>query len=148
MVQSTQFGSYCDVAESESEVNTLSVAVDYQATEKLRLNAGIVYNKAEESWQWDFEDRPTLEFIGPTSSAGATPNPGYDTVAQNNDIDTYSDLSYEQYQFSVGGTYNFTPTCYTTASVTYDVFDSGEEYVYGDEDGEAYYGYLGFGYRF
>ena len=57
-------------------------------------------------------------------------------------------MSYEQYQLTLGGTYNFTPTCYTTASVTYDVFDSGEGYVYGDEDGDAYYGYLGFGYRF
>ena len=66
----------------------------------------------------------------------------------NDDIDTYSDLSYEEYQFTVGGTYNFTPTCYTTAQLTYDVFESDEQYVYGDEDGSAYYGYLGFGYRF
>jgi len=28
------------------------------------------------------------------------------------------------------------------------VFESDEQYVYGDEDGDAVYGYLGFGYRF
>jgi long-subunit fatty acid transport protein len=149
MVQSTQFGSYCDTAEYDSKVNTLSVAVDYQATEKLSLNAGVTYNKAEDSWDWDFEDRSTLLFTpSPVTDAGATPNPGYDTWDQNDEIDDYSDLTYEQYQFTVGGTYNFTATCYTTASVTYDVFNSEEDYVYGDEDGDALYGYLGFGYRF
>jgi hypothetical protein len=35
-----------------------------------------------------------------------------------------------------------------TASLTYDKFKSEEKYVYGDEDGEAYYGYIGFGHRF
>ena len=72
----------------------------------------------------------------------------YDTTEQNNLIDSYSDLSYEQYQFTAGGTYNFTEAFYTTASFTYDIFDMGEEYVYGDEDGTAYYGYVGFGWTF
>ena len=72
----------------------------------------------------------------------------YNTWDMNNNIDSYSDLAYEQYQLSVGGTYNFTQDFYTTASATYDVFKSDEEYVYGDEDGTAYYGHLGFGYRF
>ncbi|MCK4535387.1 MAG: hypothetical protein KAT93_00130 [Desulfuromonadales bacterium] len=121
--------------------------MDYQATEKLQLNAGVVYNKAEDNWDWDFAERDSLIFTGATGVVTGA-NTGYDTWDQNDDMDTYSDLSYEQYQFTVGGTYNFTPFCYTTASVTYDVFDSGEEYVYGDEDGDAYYGYLGFGYRF
>ena len=137
--------------------------MNYQATEKLQLNAGVVYNKADDSWDWDFSDRPSLNWSGTkldqngdnvvdsTDIAiieGGSSETNYDTSEQNNLIDTYSDLSYEQYQISLGGTYNFTPTCYTTASVTYDAFSSDEEYVYGDEDGTAYYGYLGFGYRF
>ncbi|MCK4508975.1 MAG: hypothetical protein KAU27_10550 [Desulfuromonadales bacterium] len=63
-------------------------------------------------------------------------------------IDGYSDLSYEQYQLTVGGTYLLTEALYTTASFTYDKFNSDEEYVYGDEDGKAYYSYVGVGYRF
>ena len=133
--------------------------MDYQATEKLRLNAGVTYNKAESSWDWGtFTERQTLLMEGgpeagdPLNESSQPPGQyaptNYDTWDQNNNIDSYSDLSYEQYQLTVGGTYNFTPTCYTTASVTYDVFDSDEEFVYGDEDGQAYYGYLGFGYRF
>lgn len=79
---------------------------------------------------------------------GAYASVNYDNWQMNNLIDEYSDLSYEQFQVTVGGTYNFTPSCYTSASLTYDKFISDETYVYGDEDGEAYYGYLGFGYRF
>jgi len=137
--------------------------MNYQATEKLQLNASVVYNKADDSWNWDFEERPSLNWSTTKLDQnadgvfdqtdldiieGGSSETNYDTWDQNDDIDTYSDLSYEQYQFTVGGTYNFTPTCYTTASVTYDVFDSSEDYVYGDEDGDAVYGYLGFGYRF
>lgn len=103
----------------------------------------MVYNKADYSWDWDFEDR-----IAILKTDGVSPIGAYNTAEQNNLVDTYSDLSYEEYQFTVGGTYNFTPTCYTTAQLTYNVFESDEQYVYGDEDGEAYYGYLGFGYRF
>lgn len=72
----------------------------------------------------------------------------YTTWEQNNDIDSYSDLEYEQYQIVLGGTYNFTPAFYTTIQGTYDIFESEEEYVYGDEDGKAYSGYLAFGYNF
>jgi len=114
--------------------------MDYQATEQLLLNAGMTYNKAEASWDWNFSERDSL-----IMAAGDF---NYDTWDMNNLIDTYSDLSYEQYQFNLGGTYNFTQNLYTTASVTYDVFKSDEMYVYGDEDGDAYYGYLGVGYRF
>ena len=140
-------GSICDVAEYESSVHTLSLSGDFQATEKLKLNASILYNKAEDTWDWTFVDRMAL---GDVLIRGGAVNTGaaYDSADQNNLIDTYSDLSYEQYEFTVGGTYYHTETCYTTASFTYDIFDMGEEYVYGDEDGTAYYGYIGFGYNF
>ena len=101
----------------------------------------MVYNKAEYDWDWDFAERLSLVYSGKEQ-------PAYNTWEQNDLIDSYSDLSYEQYQFTVGGTYFFSPACYTKATVTYDVFKSDEEYVYGDEDGDAVYGYLGLGYRF
>jgi hypothetical protein len=130
--------------------------MDYQATEKLKLNAGITYNNAEDSWDWNgFTERATVtreDNLTPLNESSANPGAyapiNYDTWDQNNNIDSYSDLSYEQFQVTVGGTYDFTPSCYTTASLTYDKFISDEEYVYDDEDGSAYYGYLGFGYRF
>ena len=104
------------------------------------MNAGLVYNKAEDTWDWNFAQRASLVMGG-----GAY---NYDSWVQNNLIDSYSDLSYEQYQLTAGGTYNFTEAFYTTVSATYDIFDMQEEYVYGDEDGTAYYGYVGVGWNF
>ena len=80
--------------------------------------------------------------------AGMYGSVNYDNWELNNEIDGYSDLSYEQYQFTAGGTYNFTKAFYTNVSATYDIFDMGETYVYGDEDGTAYYGYVGVGFTF
>ncbi len=140
-------GSICDIAEYESSVHTLSLSGDFQATEKLKLTASILYNKAEDTWDWSFVDRMALDNVLIRGGAVDTGD-AYDTADQNNLVDTYSDLSYEQYQLTAGGTYNFTEAFYTTASFTYDIFDMGEEYVYGDEDGTAYYGYVGFGYNF
>jgi long-subunit fatty acid transport protein len=148
MVQSAQFGSYCDTAEYESDVHTIALNVNYQATPKLLLNGGITYNKAEDSWNWDFADRPQIEFLASPTDDTGTLAAGYDSADINNLMDEYSDLSYEQYQITAGGTYNFTDTFYTNASLTYDIFDMGEEFVYGDESGDAYYGYVGFGWTF
>ncbi len=115
--------------------------MNYQATKKLLLNAGVTYNHAEDSWDWDFADRPSLVWAGTTQTA-------YDTEEQNDLIDSYSDLSYEQYELTVGGTYNVTDMMYVNTSVTYDIFKANEGYVYGDEDGTAYYGYVGVGWKF
>lgn len=88
----------------------------------------------------------------PLASSDATSGPelaiNYETWGQNNLIDEYSDLEYEQYEFTLGATYHFTDAFYTTVSCSYDIFESDEDYVYGDEDGKAYSGYLAFGYNF
>jgi len=83
-----------------------------------------------------------LETPGPYASVN------YDTWEVNNKIDGYSDLSYEQYSFTLGGTYNFTDALYTRVEGTYDIFYSDEKYVYGDEDGKAFSGYVAIGYKF
>ena len=47
----------------------MALNATYKATEKLLLNAGFTYNHAEDSWDWDFGDRPQLSWAG-----GAKPN--------------------------------------------------------------------------
>jgi len=118
------------------------------------MNAGFTYNRAKSSWDWDFTERAAM--LTPAGGiladsgveSGPTASVNYDTWEMNNEVDEYSDLAYQQYQFTLGGTYEFTDAFYTSASATYDIFRSKEAYVYGDEDGKAYYAYLGFGYRF
>ncbi len=99
-----------------------------------------MYNKADDEWDWDFYERASL-----VMGSGAY---NYDSYEQNNLIDEYSDLSYEQYEFTLGATYNFTEAFYTKISGTYDIFESDEMYVYGDEDGDSYAGYVAVGYSF
>ena len=146
-------------------MHTLALNTDFQATKKLKLNAGITYTKADDSWDWVFTVRdPVLAFGGPNEGDPLATNgdnaPGmyasvdYDDYNNNNKIAGYSDLSYEQFELTAGGTYNFTDTFYTTVTATYDIFRShnksvyDEDYVYGDEDGTAYYGYVGLGWNF
>lgn len=134
--------------------------MDYQATEKLQLTAGLSYNKSEDDWDLDFSERAPMFLEGADTTdpanalnlsvveSGPAAAVNYDDFALNNLIDGYSDLAYEQYEFTLGATYNFTDAFYTKASVTYNIFESDEEYVYGDEDGKSYSGYLAVGYTF
>ena len=139
-----------------------------QATEKLNLNAGFTFNYADDSWDWKFTERKRVESFRDIDGDAANNGPGgldilatngvevpgmlgsvnYDDWQTNNQIDEYSDLSYEQYSFTLGATYNFTDALYTKVSGTYDIFESDEEYVYDDEDGKSYSGYLAIGYKF
>ena len=130
--------------------------MDYQATSKLNLNFGAVFNQAEESWDWTFTERArmTAENTGlPLADTGiASGSPyaavNYDDWQLNNLITSYSDLEYQQYELTLGGTYDFTKALYTTTTLTYEIFESDQMYVYGDEDGEAFRGYLAMGYKF
>ena len=63
-------------------------------------------------------------------------------------ITTYSDLHYTQTEVSLGGSYQFTPARYAAANVGWQLFDDKDPYVYGDQDGEAWRGHVGLGYKF
>jgi len=112
-------------------------------TKKLKLDAGVTYNKADFTWDWDFDARSSLTKLSNGADIGA-----YDTWVQNSGMDEYSDLAYQQYQITLGGTYNITEAVYVKVTGTYDIFDAAEEYVYGDEDGTAYSGYAAIGWTF
>ncbi len=113
----------------------------------------------DEDWKWTFKQRPEVTIVkgglagtpladSPAGTPGMFAAQNYDNYELNNKIVSYSDLGYEQFIFNVGGTYNFTDAFYTTASATYDIFNMKDKYVYGDEDGESYYGYVGLGWNF
>ena len=88
---------------------------------------------------------PLAGFYGPDSAPKASAG-GWEARVPL--VKEYSDLAYQQLDLTLGGTYSFTDSLYTTAMVTYSDFSSDEAYVYGDEDGSLYSGYLGLGYRF
>lgn len=141
-------GSVCNIWEDETEVHTLSLSGDVQATEKLKLEGSFTYNYSSATGDWDFSERESLGEVVIRAPNDVNTGTAYDTWKQNNLIAGYSDLEYTQYSFTLGGTYNFTDAFYTKMQGTYDIFESDEEYVYGDEDGKAYSGYLAIGYKF
>jgi predicted porin len=61
---------------------------------------------------------------------------------------SYSDLHYTQTDLSFGGTYSFTPALYTSAQLAWQKFEDKDPYVYGDQDGTAWRGSVGLGYKF
>jgi len=65
-----------------------------------------------------------------------------------NVVTEYSDLHYVQTEISLGCTYQFTPALYTVAQAGWQKFEDKDPYVYGDQDGTAYRGNVGLGYRF
>ena len=128
---------------------------NYQATEKLALNFGVVYNDAESSMSsinneapFDAAGGPLLGFYNADGDSPATVGTDEGWENRIGRVKNYSDLEYSQIDLTVSSQYDFTERLYTSASLTYSDFDSDEEYVYGDESGSSYHGYVGLGYRF
>jgi hypothetical protein len=127
---------------------------NYQATEKLVLNFGVVYNHAESGMSSinhvaPFDATGTLAaFYNADSDSSKTVGTDEGWENRVGRVENYSDLEYTQIDLTVSGQYDFTERLYTSASLTYSDFDSDEEYVYGDESGSSYHGYAGIGYRF
>ncbi len=118
------------------------MTADYDATEKLNLFGNAIYNVTEGgmnsfSLQWpagvDLTDPVLVPLYDLTNMTG---------------VETYSDLKYQQVSVGFGGSYAFSPALYLSAQASYDMFLDDQEYVYGDQDGDAYRVSLGLGYRF
>ncbi|MDT8441621.1 MAG: hypothetical protein RQ723_08165 [Desulfuromonadales bacterium] len=124
----------------QTDVHTLSLNADYQATEQFGLNAGLMFSDAKAEWSG-------LSLQTPANVNDPVLTNIYSLEATNV-ITSYSELHYRQLEASLGGTYQFTPALYVAASVGYVMFDDRSPYVYGDQDGDAYRGSLGLGYRF
>jgi len=129
------------MTEYNTDVHTLTLAADYQATEKLELEASINYSDAQVDWTGLNLSTPAA--INDPTLLGTI----YDIPAVNVIAD-YSDLQYVQTEIGLGGTYQFSPMLYTTAQLGWQLFEDKDPYVYGDQDGTAYRGSVGLGYRF
>jgi len=142
VIVSTQFGSLCDGDyEFNTDVHTVTLSTNYDATEKLKLNVTAMYNDAK-------AESSNVQ-LGPLSNA--TNDYVVLSIYDTGNLakwKTYSDLRYKQAEMNLGGTYNFTPALYLTAQAGAQWFIDDQPYVYGDQDGTAYSGSLGMGYKF
>ncbi|NIQ98000.1 MAG: hypothetical protein GWN87_30485 [Desulfuromonadales bacterium] len=121
-------------------MTTLAISADFEATERLNLTANATYSLAEaqmESFSLQFPEGvtdPLLPIL-------------YDVEAMTG-VEEYSDLEYTQLDLNINGAYAVSASMSVTAGAGYRLFDDGEPYVYGDQDGDSYYGNLGIAYRF
>lgn len=115
------------------------MTADYQATDKLNLNGGLLYSDAQSQWKNLNLTAPSV-IDDPSVFALYTFDIGHMT--------RYSDLRFKQAELSLGGKYQFTPALYMTASAGVQGFIDEDPYVYGDMDGTAYRGSMGVGYKF
>jgi hypothetical protein len=127
-------------------VHTLSLTADYAASDKLNLYLNAIYNLAEAEMDGVYLTEP----FTPDDIAANAALIGYysDFEGRITKVENYSDLEYTQIELALGGQYDFNEEFYMTAQAGVDFFDDAEEYVYGDQDGTVYSGYLGFGYKF
>lgn len=72
----------------------------------------------------------------------------YDNFALSPLIKNYSDLASKTIELELGTRYDITRSLNLTARVGTRVYVDDEPYVYGDLDGEIYYGTAGVGYSF
>ena len=124
----------------DTDVHTLTLAADFQATDNLELEASFNYSDAQVDWSGLNLTTPAI--VNDPVLQGLYDIPSVSVITD------YSDLRYIQTEISLGGTYQFTPALYTTAQLGWQKFEDKDPYVYGDQDGTAYRGSLGLGYRF
>ncbi len=136
---SSQFGAVCDQTDYDTNVHTISLGADLEATEQLKLFANALYNDAKAEWKNLSLTAPSI-IDDPSVFLLYTFDIGHTTQ--------YSKLKFKQAEFNLGGTYHFTPAFYTTAQAGVQWFIDDAPYVYGDQDGTAYRAFAGLGYRF
>lgn len=131
-------------------MHTLSLGANYAASDKLNLYLNAIYNLAEAEMDGVYLTTDNSNLTPDTTLAENAALIKYYTNFEGRiaKVENYSDLEYTQIELALGGQYDFSEEFYMTAQAGVDFFDDAEEYVYGDQDGTVYSGYLGFGYKF
>ncbi len=112
----------------ETEYSVLYANLVWQATKKLELTFNASYTDTKAGFD-------TMYMSGNIDSL--VPAPGH-TLSEYYDystVNTFSDLDYETYEFSVKTDYQFTDIMAGYSELAYSDVNDNEPYVYGDYDG-------------
>ena len=121
---------------NDTDVNTFMATVNWQVNSKFALNFGMAYSMADmEMEDVNFTSTPfTATESLAAGGSGAWDDTSYNP-ANTNEIESYSDLEYDIWDFNLGATYAITDKIGLTVNYIYEDVDNDESYVYGDEDG-------------
>ena len=120
---------------NDTDVNTFMASVNWQVNTKFSVNLGMAYSMADmEMEDVSFASSSFTNVESAAAGGHATWEGEYDP-ANTNEMESYSDLEYEIWNFNLGATYAITDTIGLTVNYVYEDVDDDQSYVYGDEDG-------------
>ena len=124
--------------EYNTDVHTLLFSADFEATEKLKFNGGLIFNwgKAE----MDSLSGAYTEGIDPASF-------GYDHSLAFAVWEDNSDLDIEEIEYYIGCTYDFNETLTINLNASYTDYSDDEPYLY-ETDGDLLLVNAGLTFRF
>ncbi len=124
--------------EYNTDVHTVLLSADYEATEKLKFNGGVIYNwgKAE------MNDLSSSYFEGKQPASF-----GYDHGLAFSVWEDNSDLKIEEVEYYLGCTYDFSDSLSFNINLSYTDYNDEDPYLY-DTDGDLLLVNTGLTYHF
>jgi opacity protein-like surface antigen len=117
-----------------SDVHTFMVAANYNPLPRLSFNGGASYSIADSKIQ-------SVSFSSDPHTDGdrldtATGWKGTYDVANNNEMESFSNLDYTVWDINVGASYAINDYVGVNVTYLYTDVDDQDQYVYGDESGQ------------
>jgi hypothetical protein len=120
----------------DSDVHTFMVAANYNPLPKLSFNLGGSFSMADSEMKAvDFASDPHTGGVNPLDPNGPAWGGTYD-VANNNNVESYSNLDYTLWEFEAGASYAINNRVGINVSYYFSEVQDDDNYVYGDESGQ------------
>ena len=118
----------------DSDVHTFMVVANYDPLPRLSFNVGASYSIAE-------SEIKNVSFASDEHTDGdrldtMTGWKGTYDVANNNDMESFSNLDYTVWDINVGASYAINDYVGVTVNYLYTDVEDDDQYVYGDESGQ------------
>ena len=142
----TQVGSISDNnVEDELETHVVFVSANFQATDRLNINADFTFTDATAEMDTPIFGPPPA---GISYSVNQSVPAFLNYYPDFTGFDDLSDLDYQIIDTSIGIDFEIYKNITLSANFRYIDFEDDEPYVYGDQDGELFILNTGITYRF
>jgi opacity protein-like surface antigen len=120
----------------DSDVHTFMVTANYNPLPKLSFSAGASFSMADnEMKNVDFASDAHTGGVNPLDPDSSGWGGTYD-VANNNNMESYSNLDYTVWEFEAGMSYAINNHVGINVSYLFSEVQDDDQYVYGDESGQ------------
>ncbi len=124
--------------ENNTEVHTLLFSADFEATEKLKFNGGVIFN-----WSESEMDNLSASYYEGKKPASF----GYDHDLAFSVWEDNSDLKVQEIEYYLGCSYDFSELLSVNLNASYTDYEDDEPYLY-DTSGDLFMVNAGLTFRF